>query len=155
MKQCLTCNVIITKEINYSFQLGSKAIDGKIKTRKLSVIDPIGAIVISLYIIICWIPQIRLHIRNLTGYTAPSQFLQQLTWTALHHSSLVEIDILPPNDLHLGEAVYVDTGLEQKIEALPDIERAFVHLNCENTNDIASANSTSSFCNITNDQSPR
>ncbi|CAF4355797.1 unnamed protein product [Rotaria sp. Silwood2] len=42
----------------------------------------IGAIVISLYIIICWIPQVRLHIRNLTGYTAPAQFLQQLTWIA-------------------------------------------------------------------------
>jgi hypothetical protein len=68
--------------------LGSKAIDGEIKPRELSVIDPVGkrmlqrvehvfvyivflfygffflsscsgAIVISLYIIICWIPQVR------------------------------------------------------------------------------------------------
>ncbi|CAF1317389.1 unnamed protein product [Adineta steineri] len=82
----------------------SKAIDGEIKPRELSVIDPVGAIVISLYIIICWIPQIRLHIRNLTGYTARSQFLQQLTRTPLHHSSLVEINILPPNDLHRAKA---------------------------------------------------
>ncbi|CAF1378791.1 unnamed protein product [Adineta steineri] len=143
------------REINYSFQLGSKAIDGEIEPRELSFIDPVGAIVISLYIIICRIPQIRLHILNLTGHIAPSQFLQQLTCIAFHHSSLVEIDILLPNDLHLGEAVYVDTGLEQKIGALPDVERAFVHLNCKNTNDIAIVNSTSSFCNITTDQSPR
>jgi divalent metal cation (Fe/Co/Zn/Cd) transporter len=46
---------------------------------------------------------------------------------------LVEIDVLLPNDLHLGEAVHVGIGLEQKLEALPDVERAFVHLNCENT----------------------
>ncbi|CAF4371703.1 unnamed protein product, partial [Adineta steineri] len=82
-----------------------------------SIIDPVGTIVISLYTIICWIPQIRLHIRNLTGHIAPCQFLQQLTWTALHHSSLVEIDILLPNDLYLGEAVYVEISLGQKVEA--------------------------------------
>ncbi|CAF1083260.1 unnamed protein product [Rotaria sordida] len=141
--------------------IGSKAIDGEIKPRELSVIDPVGAIVISLYIIICWIPQVRLHIRNLTGYTAPAQVLQQLTWIAFHHSSLirkidtvrayhfgthflVEIDVLLPDDLRLSEAVHVGIGLEQKIEALPDVERAFVHLNCENT----SAN----HCNSTDDQ---
>ena len=58
--------------------LGSKAIDGEIKPRELSVIDPVGkyqtkhssfhrtirffstgAIAISLYIIACWIPQVR------------------------------------------------------------------------------------------------
>ncbi|CAF0720523.1 unnamed protein product [Rotaria sp. Silwood1] len=142
-------------------KIGSKAIDGEIKPRELSVIDPVGAIVISLYIIICWIPQVRLHIRNLTGYTAPSQFLQQLTWIAFHHSPLVrkidtvrayhfgthflvEIDVLLPDDLRLREAVHVGIGLEQKIEALPDVERAFVHLNCETT----SAN----HCNSTDDQ---
>jgi divalent metal cation (Fe/Co/Zn/Cd) transporter len=101
------------------------------------------------------------QIRNLTGYTAPSQFLQQLTWIAFHHSPLVrkidtvrayhfgthflvEIDVLLPDDLRLGEAVHVGIGLEQKIEALPDVERAFVHLNCENTN--------ANPCNITDDQ---
>ena len=90
------------------------------------------------------------HIRNLTGYTAPKQFLQQLTWVAFHHSPLVrkidavrayhfgthflvEIDVLLPDDLRLAEAVHVGIGLEQKIEALPDVERAFVHLNCERT----------------------
>ncbi|CAF1316670.1 unnamed protein product [Adineta steineri] len=131
--------------------IGSKAIDGEIKPRELSVIDPVGAIVISLYIIICWIPQVRLHIRNLTGYTAPSNFLQQLTWLAFHHSPLVhkidavrayhfgthflvEIDVLLPYDLKLAEAVHVGIGLEQKIEALPEVERAFVHLNCEHMN---------------------
>ncbi|CAF0890312.1 unnamed protein product [Adineta ricciae] len=128
--------------------IGSKAIDGEIKPRELSVIDPVGAIVISLYIIICWIPQVRLHIRNLTGYTAPSHFLQQLTWLAFHHSPLVrkidavrayhfgthflvEVDVLLPNDLQLSDAVHVGIDLEQKIEALPEVERAFVHLNCE------------------------
>ncbi len=101
------------------------------------------------------------HIRNLTGYTAPSQFLQQLTWIAFHHSPLirkidtvrayhfgthflVEIDVLLPDDLRLGEAVHVGIGLEQKIEALPDVERAFVHLNCENIN--------ANPCNITDGQ---
>jgi divalent metal cation (Fe/Co/Zn/Cd) transporter len=98
------------------------------------------------------------HIRNLTGYTAPTHFLQQLTWLAFHHSPLirkidavrayhfgtqflVEIDVLLPSDLHLGEAVHVGIGLEQKIEALSEVERAFVHLNSEhittNSNNIS------------------
>ena len=76
--------------------------------------------------------------------------MQQLTWIAFHHSPLVrkidtvrayhfgthflvEVDVLLPNDLRLAEAVHVAIGLEQKIEALPDVERAFVHLNCEAT----------------------
>lgn len=88
------------------------------------------------------------QIRNLTGYTAPAVFLQQLTWIAFHHSPLVrkidtvrayhfgthflvEVDVLLPSELRLAEAVHVAIGLEQKIEALPDVERAFVHLNCE------------------------
>ena len=91
------------------------------------------------------------QIRNLTGYTAPAEFLQQLTWVAFHHSPLVrkidtvrayhfgthflvEVDVLLPSNLHLAEAVHVAIGLEQKIEALPDVERAFVHLNCEHHN---------------------
>ncbi|CAF3852796.1 unnamed protein product, partial [Rotaria magnacalcarata] len=99
------------------------------------------------------------HIRNLTGYTAPYQFLQQLTWIAFHHSSLVrkidtvrayhfgthflvEIDVLLPDDLRLCEAVNVGIGLEQKIEALPDVERAFVHLNYEPTNVADQPNTT-------------
>ena len=91
---------------------------------------------------------VSVQIRNLTGYTAPSGFLQQLTWVAFHHSPLVrkidtvrayhfgthflvEIDVLLPADLQLSDAVHVGIGLEQKLEALPDVERAFVHLNCE------------------------
>ena len=73
-----------------------------------------------------------------------------MTWLAFHHSPLVrkidavrayhfgthflvEIDVLLPDELRLAEAVHVGIGLEQKIEALPEVERAFVHLNCENS----------------------
>lgn len=48
---------------------------------------------------------------------------------------LVEIDVLLSSDIQLNEAVHVGIGLEQKIEALPEVERAFVHLNCEQTTD--------------------
>lgn len=98
-----------------------------------------------------------MHIRNLTGYTAPIQFLQQLTWLAFHHSPLVrkidavrayhfgthflvEMDVLLPSNLHLRDAVHVGIGLEQKIEALPEVERAFVHLNCEHSGNAPNEN---------------
>ena len=120
-------------------------------------------------LLLIFINYIIVHIRNLTGYTAPAQLLQRLTWIAFHHSPLVrkidtvrayhfgthflvEIDVLLPDDLRLGEAVHVGIGLEQKIEALPDVERAFVHLNCENTHVNANPTATATPCTVTDDQ---
>ena len=46
---------------------------------------------------------------------------------------LVEVDIVLPEDMLLHEAHDIGEALQIKLEALPDVERAFVHLDYEVT----------------------
>ena len=109
------------------------------------VIDPIGAIIISLYIIFCWLKQLREQVRNLSGYKAKPEFLQKITWLTLHHSPLiqkidtvrafhfgtsflVEVEVILPETMSLKEAHDIGDGLQSKLESIPEVERAFVHL---------------------------
>ncbi|CAF1324699.1 unnamed protein product [Rotaria sp. Silwood1] len=112
------------------------------------VIDPIGAIIISIYIIISWILQATIHIRHLTGITADSDFLKLITWIAINFSPhltkidmvkafhfgtdlLVEVDIGLPGDMRIQQAHDIGTNLQMKLESLSEIERAFVHIDYE------------------------
>ncbi|XP_076356309.1 uncharacterized protein LOC143249781 isoform X2 [Tachypleus tridentatus] len=110
--------------------------------------DPIGAIVISLYIIISWAVTGWEQIKMLTGHTARPEFLKKITWIALNHhpkvllidtvrafhfgnNFLVEVDIVLPEKLTLKESHDIGESLQHKIERLPEVERAFVHLDHE------------------------
>ncbi|CAF1927630.1 unnamed protein product [Rotaria magnacalcarata] len=115
---------------------------------KLIFIDPIGAILISLYIIFTWIRQANGQVKRLTGLTADPRFLSQITWITYHHSPLiekidtvrafyfgtsflVEVDIVLREDMMLKQAHDIGESLQKKIEELPEVERAFVHLDHE------------------------
>ncbi|CAF0837608.1 unnamed protein product [Adineta ricciae] len=127
--------------------IGSFAYKQKIN-QKAIVMDPVGAIVISIYIIIMWIRQANSQIKRLSGHTADPKFLSQITWLTFHHSPLikkidtvrafyfgtsylVEVDIVLPENMLLKEAHDIGEELQQKIEALSEVERAFVHLDYE------------------------
>ncbi|CAF1103547.1 unnamed protein product [Rotaria sp. Silwood1] len=125
--------------------IASKAFDGSIKVKEIVVIDPIGAILISFYIIFCWLGQLRQQVRNLSGYKAKPEFLQKITWLTLQHSSLiqkidtvrafhfgtsflVEVEVILPETMSLKEAHDIGDELKDKLENIPEVERAFVHL---------------------------
>ncbi|XP_076346342.1 uncharacterized protein LOC143244835 isoform X2 [Tachypleus tridentatus] len=110
--------------------------------------DPLGAILIGMYIIINWGITGWMQIKLLTGYTAKPEFLKKITWLALNHDSkiqqidtvrafhfgtnlLVEVDIVLSEDMPLKHAHDVGESLQQKLEALPEVERAFVHVDYE------------------------
>ncbi|XP_074654824.1 uncharacterized protein LOC141908619 [Tubulanus polymorphus] len=110
--------------------------------------DPIGAIVISVYIFITWWATGLKQIKMLTGYTAQPDFLKRVTWLCLHHHDdiryidtvrafhfgtnfLVEVDIVLPEGMSLKDAHDIGEPLQQKIEKLPNVERCFVHLDYE------------------------
>ncbi|CAF1599526.1 unnamed protein product [Rotaria magnacalcarata] len=112
------------------------------------VIDPIGAIVISIYIIISWVLQAAVHIRNLTGVTADPDFLKLITWIVINFSPHltkidmvkafhfgtdlhVEVDIGLPGDMRIQQAHDIGANLQRKLESLSEIERAFVHIDYE------------------------
>lgn len=92
------------------------------------------------------------QIKLLTGHTAKPEFLSKLTWICLNHhreiqfidtvrafhfgtNFLVECDVVLPHDMKLKEAHDIGEGLQQKLEKLPEVERAFVHLDYETSHD--------------------
>ncbi|CAF0740842.1 unnamed protein product [Adineta steineri] len=124
------------------------ALQGKIK-QELIVVDPIGGIVISVYIIIAWILQASTQIRNLTGICAETKVLQRLTHIIYNYRSdvvtkidsvqvahygtnyFVEVDVGLPGAMPLADAHDIAVDLQNQLESIDDIERAYVHLDFE------------------------
>lgn len=111
-------------------------------------IDPAGAIALALYTIINWSTTVLENAASLVGQTAPPEMLQKLTYLVIKHDPLiqrvdtvraytfgvlyfVEVDIELPEDLPLKVAHTIGESLQIKIENLPEVERAFVHLDFE------------------------
>ncbi|KAF5768682.1 putative cation efflux protein [Helianthus annuus] len=111
-------------------------------------IDPAGAIILAVYTITNWSGTVMENAVSLVGQSAPPDFLQTLTYLVLrHHPKIsrvdtvraytfgvlyfVEVDIELPEDLPLKEAHGIGESLQIKIEELPEVERAFVHLDYE------------------------
>ena len=59
--------------------------------------------------------------------------LQLDTVRAFHLGSrlLVDVDIVLPKDMALETVHDIGESLQQKLENIPEVERAFVHLDCE------------------------
>ncbi|GLJ08315.1 hypothetical protein SUGI_0086360 [Cryptomeria japonica] len=113
-------------------------------------IDPAGAIVLALYTIRTWSSTVLENVNSLVGKTASPDYLQKLTYLCWnHHKAIrhidtvraytfgshyfVEVDIVLPSDMPLQQAHDIGEALQEKLESLPDIERAFVHLDYEYT----------------------
>eukprot|EP00253_Pinus_taeda_P000142 PITA_00142 len=111
-------------------------------------IDPVGAIVLALYTMRTWTNTVLENVNSLVGKSASPDYLQKLTYLCWnHHQAIqnidtvkaytfgshyfVEVDIVLPSDMHLQEAHDVGEALQEKLESLPDIERAYVHLDYE------------------------
>lgn len=132
--------------------VGSQEMFDKTGIAWLGHLDPIGAILISIYIIITWGFTAYKQIKMLTGYTAKPEFLRKLTWICINHHQkvehvetvrafhfgnnfLVEVHIVLPASLSLMEAHDIGEPLQQKLEKLPNVERAFVHIDYEALHD--------------------
>ncbi|XP_055819010.1 metal tolerance protein 4-like [Solanum dulcamara] len=110
-------------------------------------IDPVGAIILALYTISNWSGTVLENAVSLVGQSAPPEYLQKLTYLVIRHPQVkridtvraytfgvlyfVEVDIELPEDLPLKEAHTIGETLQIKLEKLPEVERAFVHLDFE------------------------
>jgi cation diffusion facilitator family transporter len=111
-------------------------------------IDPAGAIFLAFYTIFNWGKTLLENALSLVGQAAPSTLIQKLTYMALNHHSditridtvraytfgtfyFVEVDIELPEDMMLKQAHEIGESLQDKLERLPEVERAFVHLDFE------------------------
>jgi divalent metal cation (Fe/Co/Zn/Cd) transporter len=106
--------------------------------------DPIGAILMSIYIVINW-SQIALeHIEQVVGRAADPSFIEEVrslstnfhtqlipdVIRAYHFGAryLVEVEVVLPADMSVRESHDIGLSLQQSIEQLPSVERAFVHI---------------------------
>ncbi|PSS33369.1 Metal tolerance protein [Actinidia chinensis var. chinensis] len=112
--------------------------------------DPVGAIILASYTIRTWSLTVLENVNSLVGRSAAPEYLQKLTYLCWnHHKAIrhidtvraytfgshyfVEVDIVLPADMPLQEAHDIGEDLQEKLELLPEIERAFVHLDYEYT----------------------
>ena len=113
--------------------------------RSLSVLDPIGALVISLVIVYVWVSKGKEHLDNLIGKSAPKETISKMIYLtitsdariqcidsvlAYHVGSglIVEAHIVLDGSMPLREAHDIGEQLEQDIEKLEYVDRAFIHL---------------------------
>ncbi|KAF6813848.1 cation efflux family protein [Colletotrichum sojae] len=117
-------------------------------------LDPIGAICIALLILFSWVTNAFEQVWLLVGKSAPRDFLSKLVYMAMTHDTrilkvdtcrayhagqryYVEVDIVMDESTPLKISHDVAQELQRKIEGLSDVERAFVHVDYENTHDPA------------------
>uniref|UniRef100_A0A1D1ZLG3 Metal tolerance protein 5 n=1 Tax=Anthurium amnicola TaxID=1678845 RepID=A0A1D1ZLG3_9ARAE len=111
-------------------------------------IDPFGAIILAIYTIRIWSVTVLENVNSLVCRTAAPEYLQKLTYMCCNHHRairhidtiraytfgshhVVEVDIVLPSEMPLREAHDIGEALQEKLELLPEIERAFVHLDHE------------------------
>ncbi|XP_043700709.1 metal tolerance protein 9-like [Telopea speciosissima] len=111
-------------------------------------IDPTGAILIALYTMGTWANTVRENVWSLIGRTAPPNYLSKLTYLIWNHHEeiklidtvraytfgshyFVEVDIVLPEVMPLNQAHNIGETLQEKLEQLPEVERAFVHIDFE------------------------
>ncbi|KAG9078906.1 hypothetical protein FS749_009036 [Ceratobasidium sp. UAMH 11750] len=113
-------------------------------------LDPSGAIIIACGVMASWTRTIYGEFELLAGKSAPHEFLQLVIYKAAtfsdeikcldtvraYHSGpeyFVEVDIVMDANTPLWKAHDISQQLQDKLETLPGVERAFVHVDHETT----------------------
>ncbi|KAI9814257.1 MAG: hypothetical protein M1827_003423 [Pycnora praestabilis] len=111
-------------------------------------IDPAGAIALSILIATLWLRTCYSEFQLLIGVTADTQMQQLITYISMTHSPMisaidtvrayhsgprmiVEVDIVMDPNETLRVTHDVAEELQTKFESLPDVERAYVHIDFE------------------------
>ncbi|KAJ6509002.1 cation efflux family-domain-containing protein [Mycena sanguinolenta] len=111
-------------------------------------IDPLGALLISVALIVVWGRTLYRQFLLLAGIAAPMEFQQLVIYKAMMYADgikqidsctvyhagpdyVVELDIVMDADTPLWKAHDLSQALQDKIEQLPNVGRAFVHVDHE------------------------
>ncbi|RSH91851.1 hypothetical protein EHS25_009221 [Saitozyma podzolica] len=111
-------------------------------------IDPMGATIIAVCIILIWAHTVYEQFTFLAGIAAPVEYQNLVTYKTMtfsdeiqkvdtcrvYHSGpnyFVEVDIVLPPEMPLWRAHDIAQDLQDQIEALPDVDRCFIHVDHE------------------------
>ncbi|EOD47263.1 putative cation diffusion facilitator 10 protein [Neofusicoccum parvum UCRNP2] len=112
---------------------------------KLWWMDPLGGVLLSLWVIINWSETSSSHIKNLTGAAATAdernvllylsmrfaKTIKQIQGLQAYHSGdklIVEADIVVDENINIRDAHDLGESLQYVLESVPSVDRAFVHL---------------------------
>lgn len=132
--------------VTNSFGIAAVVIANEIT--KLWFLDPAGAILLALLIILAWIQTAKEQLRFIVGGSASHLLLSKLIYLAAisdvrirrvdtliaYHfgvNFLVQCDIVLPEDMPLRDAHDIGDDLERRMERLEEVDRCFVHLDWE------------------------
>ncbi|KZF26890.1 hypothetical protein L228DRAFT_243427 [Xylona heveae TC161] len=107
-------------------------------------LDPLGGILLSLYVIINWSRTSASHIRNLTGAAATAdernillyltmrfaKTIRQIQGLEAYHAGdklIAEVDIVLDEHMSLRDSHDLGESLQYVLESVPLVDRAFVH----------------------------
>jgi cation diffusion facilitator family transporter len=113
-------------------------------------LDPAGAIVLSVLVSGIWLRTAFAEFMLLVGVTASVEIQQLITYVSVTHSQdikqidtvrvyhsgprlIAEVDIVMDPSASLQKTHDVAEELQLKLESLPDVERAYVHVDYETT----------------------
>ncbi|KAJ5294896.1 hypothetical protein N7508_009717 [Penicillium antarcticum] len=113
-------------------------------------VDPMGAIILSTLVSVLWLHSAYGEFQLLVGVTADTKMQQLITYISMTHSPLitaidtvraytsgprllVEVDVVMEANESLRATHDVAEELQIKLESLPDVERAYVHVDYETT----------------------
>jgi len=113
-------------------------------------IDPMGAIILSVLVSAIWLRTAFSQFLLLIGVTASVKIQQHITYICLTHSPdikgidtvrcyhsgprlIAEVDVVMSPEATLRATHDVAEELQMKLESLPDVERAYVHVDYETT----------------------
>ncbi|KAF8931958.1 hypothetical protein BGZ47_011598 [Haplosporangium gracile] len=142
-----TANILATDHRN-DLAVNGFGLFASLVSRYCWWLDAAGAIVVALIILRSWVWTAYEQIQLIVGKTADPAFLKKLTYIALtHHRKIlqvdtctayhagnnlfVEVDVVMSPDTPLMVSHDISEGLQIKLEALPNVERAFVHVDYE------------------------
>lgn len=112
-------------------------------------LDPVAAILMSVYMVWMWADAAKAQIMLITGQAATPREISEITFLALTHSPAikyvdtvlayqlgnklqVELDIVLPRNMPLDESHDIGESLQKKVEwTLDNVERCFVHADYE------------------------
>lgn len=100
-----------------------------------------------------WANTVMENVWSLIGRTAPAEYLAKLTYLIWNHHEdishietvraytfgsnyFVEVDIVLPGEMTVHEAHNIGEALQEKLEKLPEVERAFVHVDFNTTHQL-------------------
>jgi cation diffusion facilitator family transporter len=111
-------------------------------------IDPAGAIVLSVLIAVLWLHTAYSEFQLLIGISADTETQQLITYVSMTHSDhikaidtvrawhsgprlMVEVDVVMDPEESLRVCHDIAEDLQMKLESLPNVERAYVHIDYE------------------------